>query len=112
MTLPIKGELEKKAEEFHAANPIVYRLVCRYAQDAINAGYSKLSMSLIWERIRWEICIATKDVDFKMPNNHRAYYSRMWLRDHPDYDGKYPFFKTCRLRSVYSGKTDRFGLDV
>jgi hypothetical protein len=104
----IKGQLELEFEAYHAANPHIYQLVERFSQDIINAGHSKFGLSAIWERIRWERIVESRDLNFKLPNNHRAYYARMWLRDHPESPG---FFRTCRLRSVEPGKTDRYGRD-
>jgi hypothetical protein len=51
--------------------------------------------------------IETADEDFKINNNHRAYYARLWMREHPQYDG---FFRTRRV--VASGKLRREGDDI
>ena len=91
---------------YHQKNPIVYKLICRFANEAIQAGHAKYGIATIWERIRWEITVNTNDIDFKMPNNHRAYYARLWLKDHPQWPD---FFETAELRSERPVQVDRFG---
>ena len=44
-----------------------------------------------WERLRWYTEIETNDPDFKLNNNHKAYYSRMYMDDFPEAKG---FFRT------------------
>jgi hypothetical protein len=92
---------------YHQNNPRVYRLVCEFAAAAIRAGHENYGLATIWERIRWEITVNTDDVNFKMPNNHRAYYARLWLKDHPEY---LDFFRTAELRSLRgNAPVDRYG---
>jgi hypothetical protein len=92
---------------YHRANPRVYELICGYAAMAIKAGHRQYAIATIWERIRWEYTVITSDIHFKMPNNHRAYYSRLWLKDHPQYVG---FFRTAELRSERKfSHYDRYG---
>ena len=90
---------------YHENNPRIYQLICAYAEAAIRRGHNKYAIATIWERIRWEITVDTNDIDFKMPNNHRAYYARLWLKDHPQHPG---FFRLAELRSE-RGLIDRFG---
>jgi hypothetical protein len=76
------SRLERAWLIFHEANPQVWGLYERFCWEAINAGKVKLSVSLITERIRWEVWIVTKASDgFKINNNHRAYYARKWNRE-------------------------------
>lgn len=81
------NEIEKEFWEFHAANPKVYALFSRFTLDAINAGRVRFSQNFVVERIRWYTAIETRGDDFKINNNYRAYYARLWMRDHPDFDG-------------------------
>ena len=83
--------LEQRAREFHLDNPHVYDLFERFTFEAINAGYRNFSVAAIWERMRWECMIETSDPEFKLNNNHKAYYARWFMRKHPQYDG---FFRT------------------
>ncbi len=92
---------------YHQNNPQVYQLICHFAGQAMRAGHSKYGISAIWERVRWEIAVTTRDTNFKMPNNHRAYYARLWLENHPHHP---KFFRTAVLRSERPNRpVDRYG---
>ena len=90
------GRLRTAFLEFHRDNPRVYSLLKQFAFQAIRAGHKNLGISLVVERVRWETSVVTNDPDFKINNNHRAYYARMFMDDHPAHDG---FFRTRRLTS-------------
>ena len=64
---------------FHNANPHVYELFEKFTFDVIRRGYSNYSANAIFERIRWHTEIET-DGEFKLSNNHRAYYARYSTR--------------------------------
>lgn len=90
-----KSRLEIEFEIFDADNPRVWELFKRFAFEAIDKGKKKLSVALIVERIRWEVYIVTdSDDDFKVNNNHRAYYARKWIDAYPVYAS---FFNIRRL---------------
>ena len=91
---------------YHEANPRVYELVKRFASEAIAARHRRFGIAMIWERVRWEVMVKRTAPIVKMPNNHRAYYARLWLEDHPEYNGKDPFFRTCELRSVWTARIE------
>jgi hypothetical protein len=78
--------LAEKFAEYDAANPGIYFLFKRFANELIKAGRTKLSASLIIERIRWEVSISTQSTDaFKVSNNHTAFYARKFMNDFPEY---------------------------
>lgn len=88
--------LERAFIEFDRDNPRIYQLLCRFADQALAAGRARLGISLLFERIRWEVYITTASNDeFKLNNNHRAYYARKWLREHPEHP---EFFATRRVK--------------
>jgi hypothetical protein len=90
------SRLRREFEAFDAANPQIWDLFVRFTFMAIRAGKKKGSISLITERIRWEVYIETASNDeFKINNNHRAYYARKWQKLYPEYAD---FFETRRLR--------------
>jgi hypothetical protein len=96
--------LERAFQEFDEENPRVYELLCRFADEAISVGRTRLGISLLFERIRWEVYIITSDDEFKLNNNHRAYYARRWLSEHPQYP---EFFATRKVKGEEYG----FGFD-
>ena len=76
---------------FHRENPHIWKMVERFPFEVIRAGYRHYSMSSIFERMRWHYNITTSDPDFKLNNNHKAYYARYFHHCHPQHDG---FFRT------------------
>jgi len=103
---PRVGRLEAEWQDYHADHPEVYRLICRYAETAIQAGRKRYALATIWELIRWHYQIEQGMEEFALPNNHRAYYARLWLIQHPEHPR---FFQTCELRSETGSPTDRWG---
>lgn len=84
--------------QFHAENPRVYDLLCRFTRELRAAGYEHGGIGMIWERMRWEVYTGTKDeAGFKLNNNFRSRYARLIHRQEPDLDG---FFETRELRAV------------
>jgi len=86
--------LKQKWWEFHKANPQVYELFKRFTFEALRSGRKHYSAYAIFQRIRWHSEIETQGDDFKLNNNHQPYYARLFMHDHPQYDG---FFKTRGL---------------
>jgi hypothetical protein len=102
-----EGQLQKEWRLYHEANPRIYQLICKFANQAIARGFREYAIATIWERLRWHLQIEIRsDEEFKLPNNHRAYYSRLWLKDHPQYPN---FFHTAALRSTSALVPDRWG---
>lgn len=92
--------LQAEFEKFDRENPHVWTYFVRFAFQAISHGRKRLSVALIIERIRWEVYITTTSDtdDFKINNNHRAYYARKWKRRYPDYT---TFFAIRRVAADY-----------
>lgn len=76
-------ELSQRFLEYHSMNPQVFKLFQDFAFQLINAGKKKLSAALIFERIRWEMTLVTRGGDFKMNNNYRADYARLFMEHQP-----------------------------
>jgi hypothetical protein len=84
------NRLQREFDRFDEENPEVWSLFCQFAQQAINAGRTQLSASLITERIRWETTVVTNG-DFKINNNYRAYYARKFAAQFPQYADYFRF---------------------
>ncbi len=83
---------EARFVEFHKQNPIVYQLWDRFTHECISRGMSKVGAALIMERIRWETSVAIEDArpdgqKLKLNDHHKAYYSRLWMKNNPQYKG-------------------------
>ena len=87
--------LKRKWWEWHKQNPHVYELFEKFTLDAISKGHERLSAWLIVNRIRWETAVETRGDDFKISNDFIAYYARLFMHNHPRYEG---FLKTKQLR--------------
>jgi hypothetical protein len=88
---------EENFLEFHQANPHVYELFKKYCNAAFKSGRSHYSAYAIFERIRWHQDIETNDdLGFKLNNNHRPYYSRLYQLQFPN---RAKFFRTRTLTS-------------
>lgn len=83
-----------KFEEFHRLNPKVWDYFCEFTLTLIEAGWKRLGSRFILERVRWEICIATKATDgFKINDHYTPFYARKFMKDFPQHDG---IFETRR----------------
>ena len=89
--------LEKDFLKYHAENPHVWALFKKYTNAAIQTGRGNYSAYAIFERIRWHQDIETRDdLGFKLNNNHRPYYARLFQAQYPK---KAEFFRTRQLLS-------------
>jgi hypothetical protein len=106
-----RGELYEEWLVYHKANPQVYLLVCQRCQQLIDHGITEYAIGTIWETMRWHLDVEADDKEFKLPNNHRAYYARHWMQEHPQYGeaSGQPFFRLATLRSVMPKPRDRYG---
>jgi len=82
---------ETRFKNYHAENPHVYDLFKRFAFEAIKAGHRVLSAQFIFERIRWETNIVTNGERWKVNNNYRPHYARLFMHDHPDAGAEFRF---------------------
>lgn len=80
-------KIGQAAERFDRENPHVYELLKRFAKQVKDRGRARFGIAAIYERVRWEVAIETNDGEFKLSNNHRAYYSRKLMAQYPDLEG-------------------------
>lgn len=79
--------LQEKFEQFHAANPHVYRLLLQYALQAKAKGRGKLGMKCLFERARWYANFESEGDTFKLNNNYTAFYARLLEHNEPQLRG-------------------------
>ena len=88
----LRPSVYKRFLDFHIKYPTVYLLFERFSLQLIAAGQKKLGAKMILERIRWEIITGSKDEEgFKINNNYTAYYSREFIKHHPQYRDYFEF---------------------
>ena len=99
-------ELEQEFLDFHAANPHIWVLFKAFTQKAQESGRKHYSGNAIFERIRWHMAVETvDDSGFKLNNNHKSYYVRMYQAAYPN---RANFFRTRSLKV----ERDPIGLDL
>lgn len=83
-------------EEFHAENPHVYVFLLRFAREAKATGKRRIGIRMVWERMRWELMITTRDeAGWKLNDHYTSRYARL-LMDEP---GLEELFEIRELRS-------------
>ena len=91
-------EMQADFARYHEENPWVYEAFKRLTFQLINAGRQNFSASAVVERIRWGVSIGDYGPDdFKINNNYRAFYARLFHMEHPQHDG---FFRTRKQKSA------------
>lgn len=76
-----------KFKKYHTDNPEIYETFKSYALRAIKRGFKRLSAELIINIIRWETPIRAKDDYFKINNDFKPFYSRMFMNEFPEHAG-------------------------
>lgn len=71
---------------FHVSNPEVLGVLEGIALELFDQGWSKGSINLIFERVRWLYAIQTRGDKYKLNNNHRAFYARLIMMVNPKLD--------------------------
>jgi hypothetical protein len=92
------GAIQARFEIYHQANPAVYQQIVRLARKAKASGLESYSIAGIFEVLRWEMAIITRDPSstFKISNDYRSRYARLVMEQEPDLEG---FFHLRELRS-------------
>ena len=103
--------LYNKFVAYHGANPRLYELINQYAHAAIDADQKNYGVAAIFEVLRWDYTVRAYDptLNFKLPNNHRAFYSRLWTYNNREYSG---FFRQQIQRSGRRVRTDEYGQPI
>ena len=80
---------------FHHANPQVYEFLRRRALRAKARGF-RPGMQCLFELLRWGhgMRINRGDDEFRLNNNHAAYYARLLMQQEPELAG---FFELRRV---------------
>lgn len=83
---------------FHYKNPQVYDVLVRLARQAVDRGKKRIGMGMLWEIMRWEMWLDTKDDDGgpKFNNSYRSRYARKIMETEPDLAD---VFETRKLKS-------------
>jgi hypothetical protein len=91
--------LADRFADFHAGNPDVYSELVSLARLARGRGLRRYGIGQLWEVLRWQRFMRTRDDNTrgaKLNNDYRSRYARLIMDHEPDLDG---FFETRRLRA-------------
>ena len=90
-----KLSLEERFELFHARNPQVYETLRDLALDLVDRGKTKIGIAMIYEVLRWQHAMRTKDDNgYKLNNDFRSRYARLIMDNEPRLAG---VFETRRI---------------
>jgi hypothetical protein len=92
----VKPKNQEAFEKFHEENPHIYDLLVELAKEAKEA-HACYGIGGLFEVLRWNKTVKTKDKSFKLNNNHRAHYARLIMEQEPDLKG---FFNTRQQKDV------------
>lgn len=79
MLLPFEATespIERRAREFHEANPQVMSKLVEIARDLRGRGVRRIGIKLLFERLRWINIVDTQGDKYKINNNHAPWYAR------------------------------------
>jgi len=95
--LPKTATLRDRFETFHARNPRVYEALEGMAAMMVARGRKRISIKMCVEVLRWNYYLQTTDPssEYRLNNSYSAYYARLLLKNHPDWDGLF------QLREVH-----------
>lgn len=90
--------LDRRFTEHRQKHPEVYARLVQLARNAKAAGWQKIGIRMLWERIRWERGPKTHDEDgFYLNDQLTSRYVRAIEAENEDLRG---MFETRELRSV------------
>ena len=95
--VPVHDGLEEKFMKFHQMNPEVYETLVELAYQAKQTGKQKIGIKMLWEVMRWQRFLATKDDGkFKLNNNYPSRYARLIMEQEEELKD---IFDVRKLRS-------------
>lgn len=75
---------QERFEKFHSENMHVYVELRKLALDLVDRGHEHIGIAMIWETLRYNYALRTKDASkFKLDNSLRAPYSRLLMANEP-----------------------------
>jgi len=102
---PEGSKLERAFWEFHRANPHVYEWLVSYSRNWRNATKGKCGMQMLFEVLRYETMIKTRDAHFKINNNYAAFYSRLIMERESDLAGLFSL-RQQRIQATFGPDND------
>lgn len=79
---------------YHEANPEIYNWFKLFAFEKIQRGAKHIGAKQIFEMLRFESPVNANGDPFKVNNSFTSAYTRMFLRDYPEYADKFELRKS------------------
>ena len=90
--------IQERFERFDRDNPHVYPHLVRLAREAHEAGAKRLGIRNLWEVMRWQIFMQTRDPSgLKLNDHYHSRYVRKLIAEYPEFEA---VFETRRLRAA------------
>ncbi|MFF8769051.1 hypothetical protein [Kitasatospora sp. NPDC015120] len=78
--------IQERFEQFHDLNPWVLTELERLTAECIEARFSKISLGMLFELVRYSYGRATLSADdFRLNNDFRSRYARLLIERHPEW---------------------------
>lgn len=78
--------LEQRFRAFHQLNPWVFDALVALTREYVQGGANRVSINMLTEVLRYRRG-RTRGDTYKLNNSHRAFYARMIMQEHPEFDG-------------------------
>jgi hypothetical protein len=88
--------LEQRFAAFHAANAWVFDALVALTAEYVRGGAQRVSINMLTEVLRYRRGVTRGDT-YKLNNSFRAFYARLIMQTHPEWDG---LFETRRQRAA------------
>jgi hypothetical protein len=76
-----------KFPEYHKQNTQIYDAFKKTTFEAIEKGHRLFSAEFVFNVIRWNTRVSANDTEYKINNNYKAFYSRMFMNEYPQHKG-------------------------
>ena len=84
------AEVSNPFLKYHAENPHIWQAFEMFALKVVNSGRKRIGTAMIYERMRWYSLFESKGDEYKINNNYKADYARLFNEKYPQYQGFFP----------------------
>lgn len=82
--------IQRRFLAFHEANPQVYLELRTMAREAKAAGKQRIGMAMLFEVLRWNRLLDTRDsTPFKLNDHYTSRYARLLMEREPELAGMF-----------------------
>ncbi len=82
-------KIQREFERFHKENPHVLAELEHMAGAWFDKGHPSVSISMLFEALRWLSGIETTGDPYRLNNNYRSRYVRLMIARHPEWEDRF-----------------------